>query len=147
MIDIRALFAESDGFVRTLAPEIVSVDPARLRLDADPMWFNHLGGPHAAAIFGLGELTGFVVLLREFGDLVEAGAIPLVKDSSIAYSAVVVGPVVSTATLLGDPAGVRAALNDRGRATFPVEVRFVRESDAVEAAVATYTMALRQAER
>jgi hypothetical protein len=37
---------------------------------------------------------------------------------------------------------VRASAAGRGRATFPVEVRFRRESDDVETAVATYRMAL-----
>jgi acyl-coenzyme A thioesterase PaaI-like protein len=50
---------------------VVSVHPAQLRLDAGPELHNHLGGPHAAAIFGLGETAAFVVLLRVFGDLVE----------------------------------------------------------------------------
>lgn len=143
MIDIPALLTSRPGFVRTLAPEVLSTDPARLRLDAPPALHNHLGGPHAAVIFGLGETTAFVVLLQTFGDLVEGGAVPLVKDSTIAYSAVVVGPLLSAGVLQGNPDGVRQALADKGRATFPVEVRFTRETDGRESAVATYTMALR----
>ncbi len=144
-IDIPALFAASPGFVRTLDPQIVSIEPARMRLDADPRWFNHLGGPHAAALFGLGELTAFVLLLREFGDLVEAGVVPLVKSSQIGFGALVVGPVSTLAAPAGPLDGVRDALAGKGRATFPVQVQFTRESDDVEAATATYVMALRQA--
>ena len=53
------------------------------------------------------------------------------------------GPLLAEGTLTGDEAGARQALADRGRATFDVEVRFRREVDDVETAVATYVMALR----
>jgi acyl-coenzyme A thioesterase PaaI-like protein len=141
--DITALIHGSSGFVATLGPRVQSVDPAQLRLDAGPELHNHLGGPHAAAIFGLGETTAFVVLLRVFGDLVAAGAVPLVKSSQIGYSAVATGPLLADGTLTGDEASARRALADKGRATFDVEVRFRREADDVETAVATYVMALR----
>ena len=130
------------GFVRTLGPEVLSTDPALLRLADRPELHNHVGGPHAATIFGLGETTAFVLLLQVFGDLVEDGVLPLVKDAQIGYSAIATGPLLAAATLTGDEAGVRASVAERGRATFPVEVRFRREQDDVETAVATYRMAL-----
>lgn len=141
-MDIRAVIDNAPGFVRTLGPQVLSTDPALLRLDDKPALHNHVGGPHAATIFGLGETTAFVLLLQVFGDLVEQGAVPLVKDARIGYSAIATGPLLAAATLTGDEAGVRASLTERGRATFPVEVRFRRESDDVETAVATYQMAL-----
>lgn len=141
-MDIRAVIDTAPGFVRTLGPEVVSTDPALLRLDDKPELHNHLGGPHAATIFGLGETTAFVLLLQVFGDLVEDGVLPLVKDAQIGYSAIATGPLLAAATLTGDEEGVRASVADRGRATFPVEVRFRRETDDVETAVATYRMAL-----
>lgn len=143
VIDVPGLIHGTPGFVRTLGARVVSVEPALLRLDAGPELHNHLGGPHAAAIFGLGETAAFVVLLRVFGDLVEQGAVPLVKSSTIGYSAVVTGPLLAQGELTGDEASARAALAEKGRATFDVEVRFRRESDEVETAVATYVMALR----
>src|SRR5688500_12785991 len=81
------------GFVGVLAPRVLASSPdgAELRLDAGPDLHNHLGGPHAAAIFGLGETAAFVVLLEVFGDLVEAGSIPLVKSAEISYTAIVTG--------------------------------------------------------
>ncbi len=142
-LDIPGLIHGTPGFVATLAPQVLSVDPARLRLDAGPELHNHLGGPHAAAIFGLGETTAFVVLLRVFGDLVAAGAVPLVKSSQIGYAAVATGPLLAEGTLTGDEASARDALAAKGRATFDVDVRFRREADDVETAVATYVMALR----
>lgn len=141
-MDIPALIHDGPGFVGTLGPKVLSTDPALLRLDAGPELHNHLGGPHAAVIFGLGETAAFVVLLQTFGDLVESGVLPLVKRGEISYSAVVTGPLLAAGTLLGDEAGARASVEARGRATFPVEVRFRRESDDIETAVATYQMAL-----
>jgi acyl-coenzyme A thioesterase PaaI-like protein len=146
-IDIPALIHGASGFVQVLGPRVLSTEPALLRLDAGPELHNHVGGPHAAAIFGLGETAAFVVLLQVFGDLVEAGAVPLVKEAQIGYTAIVTGPMLAAAQLAGgDEDGVRASLEDslarHGRATFPVEVRFRREQDDVETAVATYRMAL-----
>jgi acyl-coenzyme A thioesterase PaaI-like protein len=144
-MDIPALIHGADGFVKVLGPRVLSTEPALLRLDAGPELHNHVGGPHAAAIFGLGETAAFVVLLQVFGDLVEAGALPLVKDAQIGYSAIVTGPLLAAASLaVGEEDGVRACVAERGRATFPVEVRFRREDDDVETAVATYRMALRK---
>jgi len=143
-VDIPSLIHRSRGFVATLGPRVLSTDPALLRLDAGPELHNHLGGPHAAAIFGLGETTAFVVLLRVFGDLVERGAVPLVKSSQIAYSAVATGPLLAEGTLVGDETSARAALFDRGRASFDVQVAFRRESDGGPTATATYVMALKQ---
>lgn len=143
MIDIPALVHGVPGFVHTLGPQVLSTEPALLRLCAGPELHNHLGGPHAAAIFGLGETTAFVVLLQLFGDLVEGGAVPLVKTGQIDYCAVATGPLLAAGQLAaGEQDGVRARLADRGRAGFDVEVRFRRERDGVQTAVATYRMAL-----
>ncbi len=141
-MDIASRIHDNRGFVGTLGVQVLTTAPALLRLDAGPELHNHVGGPHAAAIFGLGETAAFVELLSVFGDLVEAGAVPLVKDAQIGYSAIATGPVLAAAVLTGDEAGVRGSVQERGRATFPVEVRFRREADDVETAVATYRMAL-----
>lgn len=140
--DITTRIHQAPGFVGLLGPTVLSTAPALLRLDAGPQLHNHVGGPHAAAIFGLGETAAFVVLLSVFGDLVETGAVPLVKQADITYAAIATGPLLAAATLLGDETGARESLTARGRASFPVEVRFRRERDEVETAVATYVMAL-----
>ncbi|MFN2523381.1 MAG: PaaI family thioesterase, partial [Mycobacteriales bacterium] len=71
-MDVPQLLHAAGGFVGTLGPRVLSSsrDGALLRLDAGPELHNHLGGPHAAAIFGLGETAAFAVLLEVFGDLV-----------------------------------------------------------------------------
>ncbi len=146
MIDVAARLHDSPGFVGLLAPRVLETgrDGARLRLDAGPELHNHVGGPHAAVIFGLGETAAFAVLLEVFGDLVEAGAVPLVKGSQIAYSDIATGPLLAEAALQGDEAGARASYDARGSASFPVEVVFRREADGGETARATYVMAVKR---
>ena len=145
-IDVPARIHDATGFVATLGPRVVSSsrDGALLRLEAGPELHNHVGGPHAAAIFGLGETAAFCLLLEVFGDVVEAGAVPLVKSAEIGYTAVATGALLAQARLIGDETGARASLAERGRATFDVEVLFRREDDDEPTARCTYRMALLQ---
>ena len=143
---IASALAGNDGFVKVLGPQVLSAVPGdvRLRLDSGPELHQHFGGPHAAVIFGLGETAAFCLLLAEFGDLVEAGAAPLVKDARIAYSAIATGPLLATAELRDDAAGVRAYFDERGTTRFDVEVAFTREADGAETARATYRMGIKR---
>ncbi|MCA1713234.1 MAG: DUF4442 domain-containing protein [Actinobacteria bacterium] len=146
-MDVPQLLHAAGGFVGTLGPRVLSSsrDGALLRLDAGPELHNHLGGPHAAAIFGLGETAAFAVLLEVFGDLVATGsAVPLIKTGQIAYSAVATGPLLAQSRLVDDEASARAALEQRGSCSFDVEVLFRRESDDVQTAAMTARMALKR---
>jgi acyl-coenzyme A thioesterase PaaI-like protein len=144
VIDVPARIHAAPGFIGLLGPRVLasSRDGATLRLDAGPELHNHVGGPHAAAIFGLGETAAFCVLLEVFGDLVEDGAVPLVRDVQIGYEAVATGPLLAVATLTDDEQGARRSVQERGRATFSVEVLFRREADDVQTGHGTYRMAL-----
>ena len=146
MIDVAARLSDAPGFVGLLHPQVLrtSREGALLRLDAGPELHNHLGGPHAAVIFGLGETAAFAVLLEVFGDLVEGGAVPLVKSAAVGYTGVATGPLLASATLVGDEAGARASYEARGSASFPVEVVFRREGDDVETGRCTYAMAVKR---
>lgn len=146
VLDVAGLIHGADGFVRTLGPRVLASSPeqALLRLAAGQELHNHVGGPHAAAIFGLGETTAFAVLLEVFGDLVQAGAVPLVKSAQISYAGIATGPLLARGRLNGDEVSARASLGDRGVATFAVEVAFTSEGDGEQTAAATYTMALKR---
>jgi acyl-coenzyme A thioesterase PaaI-like protein len=143
---IADLIHGAAGFVNLLGPTVVrsSREEAVLRLDAGPELHNHIGGPHAAALFGLGETTCLVVLLEVFGDLVEQGAVPLVKSGEISYPAVTTGPVLATGRLLDDEVAARVSPAERGVAVFTVEVGFTREDDGQETARMTARMALKR---
>jgi acyl-coenzyme A thioesterase PaaI-like protein len=147
---IAEIVHTAEGFVRTLGPRVLrsSEREAVLRLDAGPELYNHVGGPHAAAIFGLGETAALVVLLEVFGELAEQGAVPLVKSADISYSALATGPLLATARVAGARdevvAGVRASMTQRGLATFDVEIAFTRESDGGRCGAMTARMALKR---
>jgi acyl-coenzyme A thioesterase PaaI-like protein len=146
-MDVPAVVHGAKGFVGTLGPKVLSSsrDETVLRLDAGPELHNHVGGPHAAAIFGLGETAGLAVLLEVFGDLVESGrAVPLVKSGAISFSAIATGPLLAAAHFAGDEASARVSFDERGVATFDVEIAFRREVDGAQTAAMTAQMAIKQ---
>lgn len=145
--DLRARIEGGTAFARTLGATLVEVadGSAVLRLDAAPELHNHVGGPHAATLFGLGETAAAAVVITVFADLVDAGAVPLIKSAAIGYTAIATGVVLASAHLAGDGGdGVRESVATRGVAVFPVEVVFRREDDGVETATMTAQMALKQ---
>ena len=99
-----------------------------VRFDAGKDLHNHVGGPHAATLFGVGELTAFALLLKVFDAEVVAGGVPFIKSGSIDYQALVLEPVLSTATIADDPEAIRARFAERGSASFDCEVVFRLES-------------------
>lgn len=145
-IDVAAVFAANEGFVRTLGPTVVSADAgsAVLRLDAGPALHNHLGGPHAAALFGLGELTAFALLLKVFGDLAEGGGVPFIKSSTIEFRALVTGPVLATAVLVDSEQAVRERYAERGSASFDCEVVFRLEDSGEQTTLMRPRMTLKR---
>lgn len=82
---------------------------------------NHVGGPHAAMIFGLGETASGAVGLAAFGATTER-ATPLVVSSEIAYLKLAKGPLTAVAVLDRDPADVLAELDAGARPEFTVSV-------------------------
>ncbi|MCX6466872.1 MAG: DUF4442 domain-containing protein [Pseudonocardiales bacterium] len=82
---------------------------------------NHVGGPHAAMIFGLGETASGAVGLAAFGATMDR-ATPLVVSSEIAYLKLAKGPLTAVAVLDRDPADVLAELDAGTRPEFTVGV-------------------------
>lgn len=134
-------------FARTLKLEFVdvSVDAegvrAVVRLPDSPQTHNHVGGPHAGALFTLGESASGAVVLAAFGELLDR-AVPLAVRAEIAYRKLAIGPARAVARL-GRPAGeVVAELDQGGRPQFPVHVEIGTDSGAVTAEM-TVVWALR----
>jgi acyl-coenzyme A thioesterase PaaI-like protein len=145
-IDVARIFASGQGFLRTLGPVLVEItdDHAVLRLDAGPELHNHLGGPHAAALFGLSELTAFALLLKVFGPEVKAGGVPFIKSGSIDFQALVTEPVLATATISDDVHAVRDRFEQRGSASFDCEVVVRLESTGEQTTVMRPRMTLKR---
>ncbi len=59
---------------------------------------NHVGGPHAGAMFTLGESASGAIVLAAFGDQLSR-AVPLPVNAEIAFKKIALGPVRATATL------------------------------------------------
>ncbi|MGC4804697.1 DUF4442 domain-containing protein [Micromonospora sp. DT233] len=135
-------------FARTLGIEFVEVAPeaqggvrAVVRLPDSSAHHNHIGGPHAGAMFTLGETASGAVVMAAFGELLDR-AVPLAVRAEIAYRKVALGPVLATARL-GRPAPeVVAELEDGRRPEFPVEVEIATE-DGTPTGAMTVTWTLR----
>ena len=59
---------------------------------------NHIGGPHAAMMFGLGESTSGAVVMAAFAAYL-GKATPLVVRADIAYKKIAIGPLRAEAVL------------------------------------------------
>jgi acyl-coenzyme A thioesterase PaaI-like protein len=110
-------------WVGTVGIEFVEVSPGRvvLRLPDDPALRNHVGGPHAAMIFGVGETATGAVTLAAFASTMER-ATPLPVRSEIAYQRIARGPLTAVAVLRRPAADVIAELESGARPEFDVDV-------------------------
>lgn len=150
-IDSRQVAAgllDAVPFARTLGIEFVEVAPeaeggvrAVVRLPDVPEQRNHVGGPHAGAMFTLGETASGAVVLAAFGQVLDR-AVPLAVTAAIHYQRVAMGPVLATARLGRLPAEVIAELNAGQRPEFPVEVEIGTE-DGTTTSVLTVVWTLR----
>lgn len=118
--------------VRTLNLEFLETGAERavLRLPDQPAYHNHLGGPHAGAMFSLAESASGAVVLGAFGDQLHR-AVPLAVDASIAYRKLAMGAVTATAVLRRPRQEVIAELDKGERPEFTVGVELTREDGAV----------------
>lgn len=89
---------------------------------------NHVGGPHAAMIFGLGETASGAVGLAAFGAAMEH-ATPLVVRSEIGYRRLAKGPLTAVAVLDRPAAEVLAELDAGRRPEFSVSVTITDAQD------------------
>ncbi|GAA0517946.1 DUF4442 domain-containing protein [Saccharopolyspora subtropica] len=80
---------------------------------------NHVGGPHAAVMFGLAETASGAVGLAAFAEQMER-ATPLVVNSEVHYRKLAVGPLTAEAVLDRPAAEVVAELDSGSRPEFPV---------------------------
>ncbi len=102
---------------------------------------NHVGGPHAAVMFGAGETASGAVVLAAFSQHMDK-ATPLVARAEIAYKKVATG-VLRAEAVLGRPAAeVVAELASGTRPEFPVHVT-ITNADGATTAEMTVTWTLR----
>ncbi|GGL88101.1 DUF4442 domain-containing protein [Streptomyces fumigatiscleroticus] len=131
-MSIGELLAATVPMVRTLNLQYLetTADRAVLALPDQDEYRNHVGGPHAGAMFTLGESASGAIVLAAFGDQLSR-AVPLPVNAEIAFRKIALGPVTATATLGRPAAEVVAELDEGRRPEFPVTVAIRREDGAV----------------
>ena len=99
-MSIGELLAATVPMVRTLNLEYLETTPEKavLALPDQSEYRNHVGGPHAGAMFTLGESASGAIVLAAFGDQLSR-AVPLPVTAEIAFRKIALGPVTATATL------------------------------------------------
>ncbi|MFD5497818.1 DUF4442 domain-containing protein [Streptomyces sp. GDS52] len=129
---IGEMLAATVPMARTLNLEFLETTSERavVSLPDQGDYHNHVGGPHAGAMFTLGESASGAIVLAAFGDQL-ARAVPLAVRAEIAYKKLAMGPVTATATLGRPAAEVVAELDGGRRPEFPVTVAIRREDGAV----------------
>ncbi len=109
--------------VGTLNLRFDSLDPQRavLALPDQPGYHNHIGGPHAGAMWTLGESASGALVLGNFGDQLDK-AIPLAVESTIRFKKVAMGEVTATATMSRTRDEIMTDLDAGRRPEFAVEI-------------------------
>ncbi len=134
-------------FARTLGIRFTKVTAdadgaiAVVELPDDPALHNHVGGPHAGAMFTLAETASGAIVLAAFGDQLHR-ATPLAVRATIAYQKLAMGVVSATATLDRAAADVVAELDAGQRPEFDVLVA-IADAAGVTTGEMTITWTLR----
>ena len=138
-VDVTAVAAGMTAavpFARTLGITVVDVTADDTGLTAvatlpdEEHLHNHVGGPHAGAIFTLGETASGAVVLAGFGSHLDR-CTPLAVRADIAYLKLAKGPLRATARLDRTAAAILAELDTGTRPEFTVDVAVTRADGAV----------------
>ncbi|GIH73290.1 YiiD C-terminal domain-containing protein [Sphaerimonospora thailandensis] len=137
-MDIAAFLLDSVPFARLLDISFDSVGSgtAVAHMPDRGDLHNHVGGPHAGAMFTLAETASGAAMLSAFADQLSR-AVPLAKAARIDYRKPARGDVTASATLQADPAEVVAQLDEGKRPEFDVAVDIL---DAAGVTVAGLTV-------
>ncbi|MDR6979517.1 acyl-coenzyme A thioesterase PaaI-like protein [Streptomyces sp. 3330] len=142
-MSIGEMLAATVPMARTLNLEFLEAGPEKavVALPDQSEFHNHVGGPHAGAMFTLGESASGAIVLAAFGDQLSR-AVPLAVGAEIAYRKLAMGVVTATATLGRPAAEVVAQLDAGERPEFPVAIE-IRRADGAVTGEMTVTWTLR----
>lgn len=107
-----------------------TAERAVVRLPDQGAYHNHVGGPHAGAMFTLAESASGAIVMTAFMDQL-GRAVPLAVRAEIGYKKLAMGPVTATAQLGRPVADVVKELDAGERPEFPVNIDITREDGAV----------------
>lgn len=122
-MDIATFLLDSVPFARLLGISFDSVGSGKAvaRMPDRNDLHNHVGGPHAGALFTLAETASGAAMLSAFGDQL-ARAVPLATGAQVHYRKLAKGEMTASATLRADRADVVAQLDEGKRPEFDVAV-------------------------
>ena len=120
---IRQQMMETLPFVRLLGISIdeIGAGTSKVSMPFDAKLTNHLGTPHAGALFTLAETASGAAMAGGFADLI-LGLRPVAKESRIQYQKVAKGATRASGRVPGDMDALKATLKADGKVAFPVEV-------------------------
>ena len=118
--------------VGTLNLEFQQLDEhtAVMRLPDQQPYHNHIGGPHAGAMFTLGESASGALVLGNFADHLNV-VTPLAVEAKIAYKKIAMGPVLATAVMTRSVAEILAEMEGGARPEFRVDITIATEDGTV----------------
>ncbi|MFD9703147.1 DUF4442 domain-containing protein [Lentzea sp. NPDC059081] len=110
-------------YVKTTGIEFEEVSTGRVvvSLPDQPTLHNHIGGPHAAVMFGLGESASGAVVMAAFSSHL-GKATPLAVRADISYKKIATGVLRAEAVLGRSADDVLAELESGTRPEFPVTI-------------------------
>lgn len=141
---IGPLMQQLVPMVSTLGLEFVSVSPERVVVTYrdDPAYRNHVGGPHAATMFGLAETATGALTLAAFGDLMDR-AVLVPSTARIDFLSVAQGDLTATAEFDADLDAAREIFESGKRPEFDVVAEIATADGKVTGRLrATWTLKL-----
>lgn len=129
---VKAGFMAAVPFARTLGLTFTELDHGRavMRLPDHADHHNHVGGPHAGAMFTVAESASGAVVIATFGDQLDR-AVPLPTTAEIHFLKLAVGDLTAEATLGRPREEVVAELDAGERPEFPIEVELRTDDGTV----------------
>jgi acyl-coenzyme A thioesterase PaaI-like protein len=119
--DIGALMHQVVPLVSTLGLEYgdVTADKAVVIFRDQPEYRNHVGGPHAAAMFAAAESATGAAAIAAFGDLMDR-AVLLPMTANMEFLSIALGDITATARITDDVAEARQIFESGVRPEFEI---------------------------
>jgi uncharacterized protein (TIGR00369 family) len=129
---VKSGFLASVPFARTLGVTFTDLGHGRavMRLPDDADHHNHVGGPHAGAMFTLAESASGAIVMGAFGDQLDR-AVPLAVSAEIQYLKLAMGDVTAEAVLGRPREEVVAELDAGTRPEFTVRIELRTDDGTV----------------
>ncbi|WP_186356778.1 DUF4442 domain-containing protein [Streptomonospora sp. PA3] len=139
---VKSGFLGAVPFARTLGVQFLEIDYGRavMRLPDSADHHNHVGGPHAGAMFTLGESASGAIIIGTFGDRLDR-SVPLAVKADIRYHKLAMGDLTAEARLSRSRAEILAELDAGGRPEFDVDVELRTDDGTVTGSMSvTWTL-------